>query len=554
MPVGIPPPKPLIISKSDCLVNSRFNMMNNAKNRNSRSVSQEKEIYSDLTENDTPASMNISTREKISSKPYSHKNRSFKGSIDQSHSSSYKFRKKGRSRCERMSDKIKKYELPRQEDIIQEQYYDHHNHIIRKVSKLDQNHFDEYSDDDFYDDDMEEICAIHRKELDMVCLESNCETPVCSKCILVGDHKHHKYIEKEKFFKNLEEDKKRVLAFQGEIQNSEQLLVKKNSNHLILDRINQQKDHFNREIEAHVAKMMRIIDNRKREVEREVQIYFEQMGEKLGNYVNETIDATQSNKDWKRQLDDALRQLNEKESDIESGFHFRKLDQRLKFEENAKRIISNIGELQSLIDKKLSECINSFELKTNDIESSFLEIQKVDVSFKQDLRERMRIVFNNEIEKLSNDKQDIKNNNNFMNMVDEYQDNANRDTDLMNDDFDPSSNNLINDLPEYGMKTQKNNMYGMQMNMQGSNMHSNQSFAFLKNQGIKPMENPHNEYGQIRGSVFVNNNDDNGFYSQSSINNTMPTEFMNRDNRSRSITKNSKKRMNKSKDLSRKGI
>jgi hypothetical protein len=90
--------------------------------------------------------------------------------------------------------------------------------------------------------------------------------------------------------------------------------------------------------------------------------------------------------------------------------------------------------------------------------------------------------------------------------------------------------------------------------MQGSNMHSNQSFAFLKNQGIKPMENPHNEYGQIRGSVFVNNNDDNGFYSQSSINNTMPTEFMNRDNRSRSITKNSKKRMNKSKDLSRKGI
>ena len=524
-------------------------MMNNAKMRNSRSVSQEKEIYSDLTENETPASMHISTREKMSAKPYSQKNRSFKGSIDQSHSSSYKFRKKGRSRNDRMSDKIKKYELPRQEDIIQEQYYDHHNHIIRKVSKLDHDHFDEYSDDDFYDEDMEEICAIHRKELDMVCLEANCETPVCSKCILVGDHKHHKYIEKEKFFKNLEEEKKRVLALQGEIQNSEQLLIKKNSNHLILEHINEQKEHFKKEIESHVTKMMRSINNRKREVEREVQIYFEQMGEKLGNYVNETIDATQSNKDWKRQLDDALRQLNEKDSDIESGFHFRKLDQRLKFEENAKRIISNIGELQSLIDKKLGECLNSFELKTNDVESSFLEIKKIDVSFKQDLRERMRIVFNNEIKDSQVKKVEDKNTN-FMNMVDEYQEHTNRDTDLMNDDFDPSNNNLINDLPEYGMKTQKNNMYGMQMNMQGSNLHGNQNFAFLKNQGLKGMENPHNEYGQIRGSVFMNNNDDNGYYSQSSINNALPPDFINRDNRSRSITKNNKDRMNKSKDIS----
>jgi hypothetical protein len=526
-------------------------MMNNAKHRGSRSVSQEKEIYSDLTENETPASMNISTREKISSKPYSQKNRSFKGSIDQSHSSSYKFRKKGRSRNDRLSGRMKEYGLMNKEDIIQEQYYDYQNQIIRKVSKLDDGGFDDYTDDDFYDEDMEEICAIHRKELDMVCLESNCETPVCSKCILVGDHKNHKYVEKEKFFKNLENDKKRVLALQGEIQNSEQLLIKKNSNHLILDHVNEQKEHFNKEIDSHVSKILRFIDNRKREVKREVQIYFEQMGEKLGNYVGETIDATQSNKDWKIQLDDALRQLNEKENDIESGFHFRKLDKRLKFEENSKRIISNIGELQMLIEKKLSECLNSFELKMNDVESSFIEIKKLEVSFKQDLRERMQIVFNNEIEQ-SPKKNDVGLNNNkqFNNMVDEYQEGMGRDTDLMNDDFDPNGSNLISDLPEYGMKTQKNNMFGMQMNMQSNNMNSNQSFAFLKNQGQLGMDG--SEYGNVRGSVFMNKQDDN-FYSQSNINNPLPSDFVNMDARSRSNNKKSKKKLNKSKDLSKNG-
>lgn len=515
-------------------------MMNNAKNRNSRSVSQDKEIYSDLTENDQHGSIHMSNKEQMSGKQYSYQNRSFKGSLHHSHSSSYKFRKKNRSRKDRTSQMGREYGMS-QPDVIQEQYYDQNGQMIRRVSKLEGG-YEDYSDDDFYDEDMEEICAIHRKELDMVCLEPDCETPVCSKCILVGDHKNHRYVEKEIFFRDLNKDKNHVMALQGEIENSEQQLKKQNAAHLVVERINMQREVFNQEIEAHTAKVLKMIETRKREVEREVKIYFEQLGEKLSNYVNETVDATQANREWKQQLSEALRQLNEKETDIESGFHFRKLNQRLKFEENAKRIISNIRELQMLIDKKLNECLGSFKLETNDIDQRFLKISKSDVSFKQDLRERMRIVFNNEMETQPTQQKPDRfgqEQSNFMNMVDDYQDKSGRDTDLMNDDFD-LNNNLVSDLPEYGLKTQKNNMFGHQMNMQAPRMHGNQNMQFYKNQPPRrPEGGP--EYGQRHARMYGANKEEDNFYSMSSINNSLPENFRRQDNRSRSISQKKKK-------------
>ena len=508
-------------------------MINNAKNRNSRSVSQEKEIYSDLTENEIPASIHMSNKEKLSSKPYSYKNKSFKGSFDHKNSNSYKFRKKNRSRNDPMFNGMGEYGMG-QQDVIMEQYYDHgHAHYDRRNSRPD--YHADFSDDEFDDDDMEEVCAIHRKELDMVCLEPGCETPVCSKCILVGDHKNHKYVEKEIFFKSLDQDKKKVLALQGEIENSEQLLVKKNSNQFILEKVEEQKEHFNRELESHCEKILRAVHTRKTEVEREIKIYFEQLGEKLGNYVTDTVDVTQANREWKKQLNDALRQMNENECDIESGFNFRKMDKRLKFEENSKRLIANIGELQSLIDKKLAESLGSFNLQLRDVDDKIIEISKTEVSFKQDLRERMQIVFNNEPEKPPPKEPVNTSNNNFANMVEEYQENLGRDTDLMNDDLDAAALNLVSDLPEYGMKTQKNNMFGRTRNPQ--NMMNSQPFGFQKTPNR--MNPPANDFGRVRSSMYMSSNATDAFYSQSSMNNALPPDFMPNENRSRSITKSS---------------
>jgi hypothetical protein len=526
-------------------VNQRFNLMNNTKNRNSRSVSQEKEIYSDLTENDVHESIHMSSKEKLSSKPYSYKNKSFKGSLDHKNSNSYKFRKKNKSRTQQMISRMGEYGMTGQQDIIMEQYHDHQRGYRRRSSRLVPEDLDDFTDDDFYDEDMEEVCAIHRKELDMVCLQSECETPVCSKCILVGDHKNHKYVEKENFFKNLDIEKQQVLQLQGEIENSEQLLMKNNSSQLILERVAEQRDHFKKQLDAHCNKILKAVESRRTEVEREIQIYFEQLGEKLGNYVSETVDATQANKEWKTQLDDALRELTENECDIESGFNFRKMNKRLKFEENSKRIISNIGELQNLIDKKLKESLTSFDLEMKDVSRDFIEIAKNEVSFKQDLRERMRIVYNKEMEPKKAKEGMNMMNNQFKNMVEEYQGNLNRDTDLMNDDMDPSAGNLMVDLPEFGMKTQKNNMFNRTITPNSANMLNSQQFGFRKNQNMmEPPTNPLNN-GRVRSSMYMNNNDGDAFYSQSSMNNVIQHDFLKNDNRSRSITKNSQNRQNK---------
>lgn len=527
--------------------------MNNAKNRNSRSVSQEKEIYSDLTENEVHESIHMSSKEKLSSKPYSYKNKSFKGSLDHKNSNSYKFRKKNMLKNHHMMSRMGEYGMVNQQDVIMEHYHDHQGRgYRRRSSRIETNDLEDYTDDDFYDEEMEEVCAIHRKELDMVCLEPDCETPVCSKCILVGKHKNHKYLEKENFFKTLDIEKKQVLRLQGEIENSEQLLVKKNSNQIILDRVGEQREHFKKKLEEHCNKIFRTVETRKTEVEREIQIYFEQLGEKLGNYVTETVDATQANKEWKTQLDDALRGLTENECDIESGFNFRKMNKRLKFEENSKRIISNIGELQNLINKKLNECLNSFSLEMKDIEREFIKILKTEVSYKQDLRERMRIVYNKEIEVKKPKEPMNLSNNQFNNMVEEYQDNLNRDTDLMNDEFDPNNSNLMVDFPDLGMKTQKNNMFGRIPNK--PNMMNNQQFRFQNNQNMR--EPPQNDFGKgrVRSSMYINPNEPEAFYSQSSMNNVIQHDFMKNENRSRSITKNSQGRQNNdnSNDLSKK--
>lgn len=570
--------------------NFRFNQMNNAKGKRSRSVSQgPNEVYSDLTEGEA-TSIDVSgkgiggTRSRkmrIRKKP-----RSYHNQITDSKSTSHKFRK-NKIAHDRMSSRIP------QDDTDNSEYYDQFSGRERGQSHF-QPEYDEFSEEEF---DGEELCAVHHKELDMVCLEKTCEIPVCSKCILVGEHKNHSYVEKEKFFKNLETQRKKLMGLRTDITNCEKRLVQDNSNEIIATKLEEQRQRIEDDIRSQCTKAIQLIEEKRAELERETRIYFETMGEKLQLYVKDTLDVSQCNQEWKKNLDEVLQELGEHGNDIESGFNFMKQNARCDFEENGNRLLDNLGELQTVIDNKTEECLKAFFLNKNEVNLDFLQIERAEISFKQDLRERMQLFMKAQNQNLLQ----RANSSGLGANLDEYQNMAgNRDTDLLKDDFDPFGSNLMADVDSFpnqrnqfgnsnipNMNSMQHNTYGYQQNDMagieqramgtmgglnnlsgnlGNNLSANMGPGNIAQSTMNMMNprssranlNPNGNMGGIgmqtargrqfghkmKGSMYIEE-DEQKYYSQSSTNNFIPQDIrMNNSKRDRSRSRNIKSKKN----------
>lgn len=170
----------------------------------------------------------------------------------------------------------------------------------------------------------ENICAIHNKELDMICREPGCETPICSSCILFGEHKGHAYIEKDKFFKNIEMVRRGLLRVEKEIGKSEQAVKEANQIGGLMDRLEERRRKIEKEIEFNCSKRIRHIEARKLELQKETKFYFEKLGRSLTTFVKDNLEEIDKSKGWKRQVQDQLRRLPKDELDIDAGFAFLK--------------------------------------------------------------------------------------------------------------------------------------------------------------------------------------------------------------------------------------
>ena len=317
-------------------------------------------------------------------------------------------------------------------------------------------------------EDMEETCAVHDKELDMVCLEINCETPVCSKCILIGEHKNHKYVEKEKFFKTLETEKRKINSLFTEINNSEQKLKKTNNSLVIKNLMTERKKILQEELTSQCERLMRVLEKKRNEISKEINIYFDQQEEKLQNYVKECVDSTNTNKEYKNKIDENLKNLANSGEDIESGFLFKKKCEQFKFEENSHQILSNIQELQKLINIKKEQCITSFFIEYQDIDPNLIQIKKEEISFKQDLRERMKIFTKNENEE--ENKKEMEFEGGLNQALNDYSKRGEKESDLFNENIEKYGNDNFN---EFNMNPPPNQF--MKQSMTKPNMLSNQS-------------------------------------------------------------------------------
>ena len=93
------------------------------------------------------------------------------------------------------------------------------------------NSHEEYSENSDYGSDSTDnnpginICDEHNKELDMICMHDQCQSPVCSKCLLAGNHKNHPYKERSDFFANLETTKRQIMTVEENIKKTERAIV-----------------------------------------------------------------------------------------------------------------------------------------------------------------------------------------------------------------------------------------------------------------------------------------------------------------------------------------
>lgn len=290
----------------------------------------------------------------------------------------------------------------------------------------------------------ESICAIHHKDLDMICQEPDCETPICSSCILFGDHKNHCYIEKDKFFKNIEQKRKGLMRLAGEVESAEQKLNKADQLEAVFERLRDKRRKMEKELEFNCAKAVRQIENRKVELEKTTKVYFEALEEKVGDFLRQTATCVELNQGWKRQCRELLRHLSGENEEIEHCFEFLKKMDSLGVSENGRRALDAISALEELIQNKIDESVRSFDFRIKNFDENYITVNKQHVDFSQNLTSLMEQLLAQQPRAGSF----YQNNFEPSGLAGEipHGEPDFRVSDLMNDNFNPESSNLMTGL------------------------------------------------------------------------------------------------------------
>lgn len=396
-----------------------------------RSWKDPNETYSDLDGDIFSTSINLSSIDRPS-ESRRHKTERQKRTTQREKSSSNKYRKTGNN--SKHSRRVK------EESKISEEAKGKSGEMLMEGA------FSENFED-------ESICAIHHKDLDMICQEPDCETPICSSCILFGDHKNHCYIEKDKFFKSVELKRKALVRLAGEIESAELKLNKTNQMDEIFLKIRDKRKKMEKELEFNCAKAIRQIENRKIELEKTTKVYFEHLEEKVNDYLKQTPDCIDLNQNWKRQYKELLRHLADESEEIENCFEFLKKMESYNISENGRRSLNAIAALEEIIQNKIDESIRSFDFRIKNFDENYIQVNKQNLDFTKNLTTIMEQLLIDQ----TAPRQDSFYQNNFepSGLANEpsHGEPDYRVSDLMNENFNPEGSNLMmglnNQEPQY---------------------------------------------------------------------------------------------------------
>ena len=244
-------------------------------------------------------------------------------------------------------------------------------------------------------------CPEHHKELDMVCEDPNCLTSVCSSCILFGNHKNHQYVQIEAFYQNVNTTRENLKAILAEVKRSKKALVVAHKEKSLIPRIKKHEKKIAQGLTNFCEQVVKNLIKKKDEMLSDLKYYFKGIRSKLGKYCDESVEFIGSGDKWSETLSSLLLEIENNPKSVSSSFDFLESVKNKKMFMKGQNILDSFGEMQSLLNKKTEECLQSFSVKYNHIGENLFEVNKKEVIFANDLRKRMDLIrkaSSNEIE------------------------------------------------------------------------------------------------------------------------------------------------------------
>lgn len=228
-------------------------------------------------------------------------------------------------------------------------------------------------------------CKAHRKELELICINSECGIAICANCVLFGDHNGHNYLQKDQFEQLIKEKKFQLQNLEKEIIIQENKFVSNNLQENLKNKIEKKKQSVLDEINLNCDKTIQIIQNRRKDLHRQCEFHFNQLFDKFIFLTSETKSSLKLNDNWKHMIQSGC------ESDsLKDQFDFlNKIDQ-FDLITSGKNILEAVEEIRSIINERIEEGLNTFKLIANQFDEFFLDTQQFNFDYDYDLKETLK--------------------------------------------------------------------------------------------------------------------------------------------------------------------
>ena len=224
-------------------------------------------------------------------------------------------------------------------------------------------------------------CKIHNKELDMICQDNSCLKAICSSCVLFGDHKNHKYCQIDSFFSSVTQISSNVKIVKRKIEESKTGFQQIYKNHKIFEKLEILEDKLCCEMENNFDLFIQKIEKEKQDKKKDLKFYFQNLKFSIEKYFQDYFTKISNSDSSTEELFSFIFEEKNIPENVITAFEFKKKVEDFKIFNKAKQILDYINKSEKLILSKMTECLNSVEIKYNENNLKYAQINKKNLVF-----------------------------------------------------------------------------------------------------------------------------------------------------------------------------
>ena len=224
-------------------------------------------------------------------------------------------------------------------------------------------------------------CLEHGKELDMVCCEARCLRPVCSNCILFGEHKNHDYIKIETFWERVRAANRQLAETRTNIHRRAQDVTTWHTMSALKARLDEYRNRLEQRVQRFYEDLISKIQKRKQHVLCETKYHFQEVECRLAKYCQEAVHWVGVNKDWSRSVCALFEDPSQDWRQVAEAFKFLGQVETDQVVVKGQRLLEKFKEMKVTLDRKMARALDSFRVECKDVGSECFKITKKNVTF-----------------------------------------------------------------------------------------------------------------------------------------------------------------------------